>query len=122
MDHCHGQFAALALDDHFRARTYAGQHRGEVAGGFGFRDVDPMVGHGAIIPSSSVSAIYSTFANFKLSHYATRTIRRRSGLKNALNYLVSEKLLNFAGAVERHSEFAAELPTFQAAVWEVFHP
>jgi hypothetical protein len=53
---------------------------------------------------------------------ATRTIWRRFGLKNALDYLVSEKLLNFAEAAERHSEFAAELPRFQAAVWEVFHP
>jgi hypothetical protein len=39
-----------------------------------------------------------------------------------LDYLVSEKLLNFAEAAERHSEFAAELPRFQAAAWEVFHP
>jgi hypothetical protein len=53
---------------------------------------------------------------------ATRTIRRRFGLKNALDYLVSEELLNFAEAAERHPEFAAELPRFQAAVWEVFHP
>jgi hypothetical protein len=53
---------------------------------------------------------------------ATRTIRRRFGLKNALDYLVSEKLLNFAEAAEQDLEFAAELPRFQAAVWEVFHP
>jgi hypothetical protein len=53
---------------------------------------------------------------------ATRTIRRRFGLKNALDYLVSEKLLNFAEVAEQHPEFAAELPRFQAAVWEVFHP
>src|SRR5260370_31939090 len=44
------------------------------------------------------------------------------GLKNALDYLVSEKLLNFAEAAEQDLEFAAELPRFQAAVWEVFHP
>jgi hypothetical protein len=53
---------------------------------------------------------------------ATRTIRRRFGLKNALDYLVSEKLLNFAEAAEQDLDFAAELPRFQAAVWEVFHP
>ena len=53
---------------------------------------------------------------------ATRSIRRRFGLKNALDYLVREKLLNFAEAAEQHPEFAAELPRFQAAVWEVFHP
>jgi hypothetical protein len=39
-----------------------------------------------------------------------------------LDYLVSEKLLNFAEAAEQDLEFAAELPRFQAAVWEVFHP
>jgi hypothetical protein len=53
---------------------------------------------------------------------ATRTIRRRFGMKNALDYLVSEKLLNFAEAANQHPEFAAELTRFQAAVWEVFHP
>lgn len=53
---------------------------------------------------------------------ATRAIRRRFGLKNALDYLVSEKLLNFAEAAQQHPEFAVELPRFQAAVWEVFHP
>ncbi len=53
---------------------------------------------------------------------ATRTIRRRFGLKSALDYLVREKLPNFAEAAEQHPEFAAELPRFQAAVWEVFHP
>jgi hypothetical protein len=37
-----------------------------------------------------------------------------------LDYLVSEKVLNFAEAAEQHPEFAAELPPFQAAVWEVF--
>ncbi len=50
---------------------------------------------------------------------ATRTIRRRFGLKNALDYLVREKLLTFAEVAEQHPEFAAELPGFQAAVWEV---
>jgi len=48
---------------------------------------------------------------------ATRSVRRRFGLKSALDYLVSEKLLNFAEAAEKHPEFAAELPRFQAAVW-----
>jgi hypothetical protein len=33
-----------------------------------------------------------------------------------LDYLVSEKLLNFAEAAEQHPEFAAELQRFQAAV------
>ena len=44
------------------------------------------------------------------------------GLKNALDYLVWEKLLIFAEAAEQHPEFAAELPRFQAAVWELLHP
>ena len=52
----------------------------------------------------------------------THTIRRRFGPKNALDYLVGEKLLNLAEAAEQHLEFAAELARFQAAVWEVFHP
>ena len=53
---------------------------------------------------------------------ATRRIRRQFGLENALDYLVSEKLPNFADAAEKHPEFAAELPRFQAAVWGIFHP
>jgi hypothetical protein len=52
---------------------------------------------------------------------ATRTIRRRFGVKNALDYLVGEKLLNFAEEAGRHPKFAVELPRFQAAVWEVFN-
>jgi len=48
---------------------------------------------------------------------ATRTIRERFGVKNA--YLVGEKLLTFARAADEDSEFAAELPRFQAAVWEI---
>jgi hypothetical protein len=30
--------------------------------------------------------------------------------------------MNFADAAERHPEFAAELPRFQAAVWNIFNP
>ena len=52
---------------------------------------------------------------------ATRMIKRRFGVQNALDYLLGEKLLNFADAAERHPEFAAELPRFQAAVWDVFN-
>ena len=73
-------------------------------------------GDGAIVSLMQLHKIW------KKQCQATRTIRRRFGLKNALDYLVSEKLLNFAEAAERHSEFGAELPRFQAAVWEVFHP
>jgi hypothetical protein len=53
---------------------------------------------------------------------ATRTIRERFGVKSALDYLVGEKLLNFAKAADQSHEFAAELPCFQAAVWDVFNP
>lgn len=53
---------------------------------------------------------------------AARRVRREFGLKDALDYLVSEKLLHFAEAAEKHPEFAEELPRFQAAVWGVFHP
>jgi hypothetical protein len=52
---------------------------------------------------------------------ATRTIRRRFGVKSALDYLIGEKLINFAAAAEQHPEFAAELPRFQAAVWDIFN-
>jgi hypothetical protein len=30
--------------------------------------------------------------------------------------------MNFADAAEQHPEFAAELPRFQAAVWNIFNP
>jgi hypothetical protein len=52
---------------------------------------------------------------------ATRKIRERFGVKSALDYLVGEKLLNFASEAERSLEFAAELPRFQAAVWDIFN-
>jgi hypothetical protein len=52
----------------------------------------------------------------------TRTIRHRLDLKNAVDCLVREKLLDFAEAADQHPEFAAELPRFQAAVYEVFYP
>src|SRR5487761_1108426 len=53
---------------------------------------------------------------------ATRAIRERFGIEDALDYLVGEKLLNFAEAADRDPDFAAELPRFQAAVWEIFNP
>ena len=51
---------------------------------------------------------------------AARTVRERFGVENALDYLIGEKLLNFAKAADQAPEFAAELPRFQAAVWEIF--
>jgi hypothetical protein len=53
---------------------------------------------------------------------ATHTIRERFGVDSALDYLVGEKLLNFAQAADQDLEFAAELPCFQAAVWDIFDP
>ncbi|SRR5260370_4091910 len=50
----------------------------------------------------------------------TLTIRQRFGVQSALDYLVGEKLLHFAEKADRHPEFAAELPRFQAAVCEMF--
>ena len=53
---------------------------------------------------------------------ATRGIKRRYGVKSALDYLIGEKLTNFANVAERHPKFASELPRFQAAVWNIFNP
>jgi hypothetical protein len=53
---------------------------------------------------------------------ATRGIKRRFGVKSALDYLIGEKLMNFAEAAAHHPAFAAELPRFQAAVWNLFNP
>jgi hypothetical protein len=52
---------------------------------------------------------------------ATRTIRRRFGVKSALDYLIGEKLVRFAQEAERRPEFAKEFPRFLAAVWQVFN-
>jgi hypothetical protein len=52
---------------------------------------------------------------------ATKGIRRRFGAKSALDYLIREKLLNFADAAEQRPEFARELPRFWAEVWRIFN-
>jgi hypothetical protein len=52
---------------------------------------------------------------------ATKGIKRRFGVKSALDYLIREKLLNFADAAEQRSEFARELPRFFAEVWRIFN-
>jgi hypothetical protein len=52
---------------------------------------------------------------------ATRRIKRHFGTGSALDYLLGEKLVTFADAADRHSEFAAELPRFQTEVWNVFN-
>ena len=53
---------------------------------------------------------------------ATKGIRRRFGVESALDYLIREKLLNFAEAAEERPEFARELPRFLAQVWQIFNP
>jgi hypothetical protein len=52
---------------------------------------------------------------------AAQAIRRQFGVKSALDYLLCEKLLNFAEDADRFPEFAEELPRFQGAVWRIFN-
>ena len=47
---------------------------------------------------------------------ACARIRARFGLRSAFDYLVLEKLTNFAEAARRHPGFAQELPAFVAEV------
>jgi len=51
---------------------------------------------------------------------ATEDIRDKFGTKNALDYLIGEKLFSFVMAAEQDSEFAAELPAFVAAIRRLF--
>ena len=53
---------------------------------------------------------------------AARGIKLRYGLKAAFDYLVAEKLLNFASAAAEHPEFARELPRFVSQVRLMFTP
>lgn len=53
---------------------------------------------------------------------ATPAIRRRFGVKSALDYLIAEKLVAFAAEADKWPEYAKELPRFQAAVWKTFNP
>ncbi len=53
---------------------------------------------------------------------AAQETKLRYGLKAAFDYVVAEKLLNFAGAAVDHSEFARELPLFVARVRGLFTP
>ena len=53
---------------------------------------------------------------------ATHEIKLRYGVKAAFDYLVAEKLLNFADAATSHPEFARELPRFVACVRGLFTP
>jgi hypothetical protein len=53
---------------------------------------------------------------------ATETIKARYGLKAAFDYVVGEKLINFASAATKHPEFARELPRFVSEVRRMFTP
>ena len=53
---------------------------------------------------------------------AAQGIKLRHGLKAAFDYLVGEKLLNFASAAAEHPEFARELPRFVSQVRLMFTP
>ena len=53
---------------------------------------------------------------------AAQGIKLRYGLKAAFDYLVAEKLLNFASAAYQHPEFARELPRFVSKVRRMFTP
>ncbi len=53
---------------------------------------------------------------------AAEDIRLRYGTKAAFDYVVGEKLLNFAEAAARRPEFARELPRFVARVRGLFTP
>ena len=44
------------------------------------------------------------------------------GLKTAFDYIVGEKLINFAEAASRHRDFAYELPRFISEVRGMFTP
>jgi hypothetical protein len=50
------------------------------------------------------------------------TIKARYGLKAAFDYVVGEKLINFASAATQHPEFARELPRFVSEVRRMFTP
>jgi hypothetical protein len=51
---------------------------------------------------------------------AVSAIRQRHGEEAAFDYIVDEKLMNFAEAAEGRPEFARELPRFVAAIREIF--
>ena len=53
---------------------------------------------------------------------AAQTIKTRFGLAAALDYLVGEKLMNFAIAASRRPDFARELPRFVSEVRHMFTP
>ena len=53
---------------------------------------------------------------------AAQTIKARFGLTAAFDYVVGEKLMNYASAASRHPDFARELPQFVSEVRRMFAP
>ena len=51
---------------------------------------------------------------------ATEDIREQFGVRNALDYLIGEKLFHFVEAAEKDADFARELPAFVAAIQRLF--
>ena len=51
---------------------------------------------------------------------ATEDIRDKFGTKNALDYLIGEKLFTFVETAEKDPDFARELPAFVAAIQRLF--
>lgn len=51
---------------------------------------------------------------------AARDIRNRFGADSALEYLIGEKLMNFAEAAETRPEFVGELPAFAREIRSIF--
>jgi hypothetical protein len=51
---------------------------------------------------------------------AAKNISVKFGLKASFDYLVGEKLMNFAEAASNHPEFARELPRFISEVRQMF--
>ena len=51
---------------------------------------------------------------------AAQTIKARFGLTAAFDYVVGEKLMNYASAASRHPDFARELPRFMSEVRRIF--
>ena len=53
---------------------------------------------------------------------AAQTIKARFGLTAAFDYVVGEKLMNYASAASIHPDFARELPRFVSEVRRIFTP
>lgn len=53
---------------------------------------------------------------------AARRIEDEFGVRNALDYLIGEKFLNYLETAETHPDFRAEIPAFIAEIGTIFEP